>query len=157
MITETRAESGRVGLEETTLTTAIAVLVERIGALQKEDRDDLFELSKVLFTENSREELESAARAMQEILEQAPIEVKKLDMSPSASPGLARWIEYVSARIRSLRKGAGLTQTQLSERSGIPQGHISNLERGKHSPSFATLKKLAGAIGVPISDLDPSA
>ena len=45
------------------------------------------------------------------------------------------------------RNSSGLTQKQLSERSGIAQGDISKLENGNGNPSLRTLKRLADAMG----------
>ena len=45
------------------------------------------------------------------------------------------------------RNSSGLTQKQLSERSGIAQGDISKLENGNGNPSIRTLKRLADAMG----------
>jgi predicted transcriptional regulator len=42
---------------------------------------------------------------------------------------------------------SGLTQKQLSELSGIAQGDISKLEKGKSNPSVRTLQKLAKGMG----------
>ena len=47
------------------------------------------------------------------------------------------------ARIRS-----GMTQTQLSKRSGISQADISRLETGNRNPSLNLLKRLANAMNV---------
>jgi len=44
------------------------------------------------------------------------------------------------------RKNAGLTQKQLSERTGIAQSDISKLESGDGNPSLNTLKRLALAM-----------
>ena len=44
------------------------------------------------------------------------------------------------------RKSIGLTQKQLSERTGIAQGDISRLENGNGNPSLNTLKRLASAM-----------
>jgi predicted transcriptional regulator len=44
------------------------------------------------------------------------------------------------------RKNTGLTQKQLSERTGIAQGDISRLENGNANPSLKTLKRLAAAM-----------
>lgn len=41
------------------------------------------------------------------------------------------------------RKNAGLTQKELSERTGIAQGDISKLENGNANPSIRTLQRLA--------------
>ena len=44
------------------------------------------------------------------------------------------------------RKQSGLTQKELSERTGIAQGDISKLERGNANPSIRTLQKLAAGM-----------
>jgi len=46
------------------------------------------------------------------------------------------------------RKESGLTQKQLSERTGITQGDISKIENGNGNPSLKTLKRLASAMGM---------
>ena len=45
------------------------------------------------------------------------------------------------------RKQSGLTQKELSERTGITQGDISKLERGNANPSLNTLQRLAAGMG----------
>jgi predicted transcriptional regulator len=49
------------------------------------------------------------------------------------------------------RKEAGLTQAQVAERMGTKTSAIARLEAGggskKHSPSVATLRKYADAVG----------
>jgi len=44
------------------------------------------------------------------------------------------------------RKRSGLTQKQLSEKTGIAQGDISKLETGEANPSLRTLKRLAAGM-----------
>lgn len=45
------------------------------------------------------------------------------------------------------RKSAGITQKELSQKSGITQGDISKLENGNANPSIKTLQRLAAALG----------
>ncbi len=45
------------------------------------------------------------------------------------------------------RNAEGLTQKELSKRSGIAQGDISKLENGNANPSIRTLQRLAAAMG----------
>ncbi|MCC8076210.1 MAG: helix-turn-helix domain-containing protein [Clostridiales bacterium] len=45
------------------------------------------------------------------------------------------------------RRETGLTQKELSERTGISQGDISKLERGNGNPSLRTLQRLAAGLG----------
>ena len=55
------------------------------------------------------------------------------------------------------RQETGLTQKELSVRSGIAQGDISKMENGNANPSIKTLQKLASAMGktLKIEFVDP--
>jgi len=44
------------------------------------------------------------------------------------------------------RQKSGLTQKQLSEKTGIAQGDISKIEKGEANPSLRTLKRLASGM-----------
>lgn len=44
-------------------------------------------------------------------------------------------------------KSSGITQKELSQKSGIAQGDISKLENGNANPSLKTLQRLASAMG----------
>lgn len=46
------------------------------------------------------------------------------------------------------RKTTGLTQKQLSEKTGINQSDISRIEGGEANPTLATLKRLAAGMGM---------
>ncbi len=46
------------------------------------------------------------------------------------------------------RRRSGLTQKDLSERTGIAQGDISRLESGNSNPSIRTLQRLAAGMGM---------
>ena len=48
------------------------------------------------------------------------------------------------------RKSAGLTQKQLSEKTGITQADISKLESGNANPSLRTLQRLASCMGMKV-------
>ena len=52
----------------------------------------------------------------------------------------------ITRAILDARINAGLTQSELSERSGISQADISRLEKGTRNPSIALLKRLAEAL-----------
>ncbi len=58
----------------------------------------------------------------------------------------------VSRRLRAFRKKEGYTLRALSERSGVSVNTISLIERGKTSPTIATLHKLATALQVNLTD-----
>ena len=58
----------------------------------------------------------------------------------------------LGAAIRHARAGR-LTVAQLAERSGTSKGLISLIERGHGNPSFETLRRIAGALDVPLVQL----
>lgn len=59
----------------------------------------------------------------------------------------------IGVQIKQARLRAGLTQKQLAEQSGVQQGAISDIERGKgkDGPSYRTIKMLAEAIGADLA------
>jgi transcriptional regulator with XRE-family HTH domain len=64
--------------------------------------------------------------------------------------------KLVGENFARLRREKGLTQEQVSERSGFSQQYISGLERGKRNPAIVTLYELAQALNVSHVDLvDP--
>jgi len=60
-------------------------------------------------------------------------------MSSSHSP---RKIHLVGSRIRELRKGRRLTQTELSELIGVAQSDLSRMEQGEYKVGLDTLFKI---------------
>ena len=52
----------------------------------------------------------------------------------------------ITRAILDARINAGMTQMELSEKSGISQADISRLEKGTRNPSLALLKRLAQAM-----------
>jgi transcriptional regulator with XRE-family HTH domain len=61
--------------------------------------------------------------------------------------------ELFGSRLRELRRKRGVTQVLLSERSGLQQSHLSDMERGEKLPNLVTLLRLAAALGCKTSDL----
>lgn len=70
-----------------------------------------------------------------------------------AGPAAVAQAEALKAQYRLavelilLRKRRGLTQRQLSARTGIQQSEISRIEGGRANPTAATLAALARALG----------
>ena len=62
--------------------------------------------------------------------------------------------QRLSTVIRNLREQQNMTQEQLAKRTGVTQGYIAQLESGlRKNPSLPLLKKLARALGVPMTEL----
>ena len=53
----------------------------------------------------------------------------------------------VGQRLKSVRKDQGMTLKQVAESSGMSPTHISEIERGKTSPTIGALRKIAKALG----------
>ena len=54
----------------------------------------------------------------------------------------ARKMNLVGSRIRELRKGRRLTQTELSEKIGVAQSDLSRMEQGEYKVGLDTLFKI---------------
>lgn len=52
------------------------------------------------------------------------------------------------ARLRELRRRAGLTQEALGERSGVGFKFLGSVERGHENPSLDVIGRLAAGLGV---------
>ncbi len=59
----------------------------------------------------------------------------------------------VGRNLKVWRARRGVTQTEMAERLNMSQGYFSRLELGKKSPSLRTLERLAGELGISVSDL----
>ena len=55
--------------------------------------------------------------------------------------------------IKFYRKELGLTQDKLSELSGISSDYLSEIERGKKTPSFKKIDLLANALKIEVYKL----
>jgi XRE family transcriptional regulator, regulator of sulfur utilization len=51
--------------------------------------------------------------------------------------------QYIAIHMKSFRREYGLSQEQLSERSGVPRSTIASLERGEGNPTLQVLVGIA--------------
>jgi len=56
-------------------------------------------------------------------------------------------------RIRQLRKERNLSQERLAERADLNAKYLGAVERGERNPSFESLFKIAGALGISLAFL----
>ena len=59
----------------------------------------------------------------------------------------------IGTRIIQLRNQKGLTQQELSDLTGLAPSYLSRIENRHLEPRPLTLRKIATALGVPISDI----
>ena len=56
-------------------------------------------------------------------------------------------VEEVGKRLKEVRRERSMTLKQVAEGSGMSPTHISEIERGKTSPTVGALRRIAGALG----------
>ena len=59
----------------------------------------------------------------------------------------------LSNHLRQLRETRGLTLVELAQESGVSRATLSRIENGETSPTAETLRKLATAFALPVSQL----
>lgn len=68
------------------------------------------------------------------------------------SPLTPRKVHLVGSRIRELRKGRRLTQTELSEKIGVAQSDLSRMEQGEYKVGLDTLFKILQVFDLKMSE-----
>jgi DNA-binding XRE family transcriptional regulator len=54
---------------------------------------------------------------------------------------------WFAGRLRELREGAGLTQTELAGKAGLTREGVAQLETGRRKPAWETVLALCEALG----------
>ena len=112
----------------------------------KDDLEDMFGQREGLFTicnkakdckEREEREMSDLSELTSELMQDKEFRKEYEDLQPEINIMRA----MMDARIR-----AGMTQMELSQKSGISQADISRLENGTRNPSIALLKRLADAM-----------
>lgn len=70
--------------------------------------------------------------------------------TPSADAGVP---DTIGARLRRRRLAKRMTLREVADGAGLSEGFLSQLERGVHSGSVATLQKIADVLGLTVGDL----
>jgi len=59
----------------------------------------------------------------------------------------------VGAFVQAYRKRLGWSQARLARRCGMARANLARLESGRHEPLLSSVKRVASALGVKLSDL----
>lgn len=134
------------------------LLSKKLQSLSKEATEDLMSLVPELVACDSREVFSEIAETVREIIFPELIGgIQHGSAGPvSTTANLEVRMRFVGGKIKEARCAKNWTQDKLAEESNIPQGYISKLESGQHSPNHRTLQRLAAAMGVEVGQLDPS-
>jgi DNA-binding XRE family transcriptional regulator len=86
-------------------------------------------------------------RKLQDFMREVEAEARR--DGPEAVAELAAFDAHfrIAGELLCLRKARGLTQRQLSDRTGIQQSEISRIEAGHANPTVGTVSALARALG----------
>ena len=75
---------------------------------------------------------------------------------PSSAPDAVAEVD-VGERLRDIRRLRRATLRTIADRAGVSESFLSQVERGRASASIASLRRIAGALGVTVADLfEPS-
>lgn len=81
-------------------------------------------------------------------------EITSSEGGKEAIEELNREAERFLAKYTQHKARLGLsTQQDVADLTGIDRRYISEIEKGKHKPQFKTLKKIADAFGISVTDL----
>jgi transcriptional regulator with XRE-family HTH domain len=71
---------------------------------------------------------------------------------PSSAPDAVTEVD-VGERLRVIRGLRRCTLRTVADRAGVSESFLSQVERGRASASIASLRRIAGALGVSVADL----
>ena len=71
---------------------------------------------------------------------------------PSSAPDVTSEVD-VGERLRDMRRLRRATLKTIADRAGVSESFLSQVERGRASASIASLRRIAGALGVSVADL----
>ncbi|GED35000.1 helix-turn-helix transcriptional regulator [Brevibacillus centrosporus] len=59
----------------------------------------------------------------------------------------------IGEKIKSYRKKTGLTQAMLADKANMSRSYLADVERDRYNPSVDTLKAIADALNIPLTQL----
>jgi len=70
-----------------------------------------------------------------------------------SGPRDSAYLQLVGSRVRSRRRKLGISRKVLSQKSGVSERYLAELERGSGNASLLVLRSVADALGLRIDDL----
>ena len=141
-------------------TDQLSAIVRLIFNAKREDLRAVARLLQIIAETESSAEREGLFDLLSEVFSRTGSKLIDLDdaqgsLAPDKRKRSERFQRSVGTAVRMRREDLGWTQRKLSEETGLPQSHISRIERGKLAATGYTIAKLAKALGVRRCDLDP--
>ena len=64
-----------------------------------------------------------------------------------------KYTSLMGKRIKRSREARGMTQRTLADRAAITRKYVVDLEAGRYDPTVGVLRRIAKALGVPVTEL----
>ena len=132
-----------------------------LESLPSETAEDLIELLGMLKRETDLKVKSGISQTIEEILFPSSMLVdlkEEYDLEHESAEVRQRVNDYRRKSgecIRTRRCELGMSQEELANLAGISQSHVCRLETGVHVPTYETIKKVAKALDIHPSKLDP--
>lgn len=68
-------------------------------------------------------------------------------------PARSRELAALGEALRRERQRQGRTQQAVADDAGVRREYLASAELGERNPAYATLTRIAGGLGVPLSQL----
>src|SRR5512141_1601128 len=79
--------------------------------------------------------------------------MKAARAKPAASRNADAYLHRLGERVRVLRNQRGMTRKALAEHADVSERYLAQLEAGKGNISIVLLRRVARAIGLPVTQL----
>jgi len=66
---------------------------------------------------------------------------------------MTKTVDFLAKELKARRKRAGLSQDELSEKTGVSMAQISEIERGIANPTLSILEKIADYFQITVAEL----
>jgi ribosome-binding protein aMBF1 (putative translation factor) len=143
------------------LQSYLTLAVEALRKLTPADVKDMAELLvefKDASDEKDSSRQQASARALVELFTDRTGRSLGVTSIKSAKPAqLSAWMNHVAKTVKVLRTERNMSQAELAVQTGLTQSHVSRIESAMLTVSHRTVVRLAKALGVPVSRIDPSA
>ena len=145
--------------EKPALTPEEKIVLDRIRKMRPSQHERFCRLVDMFRNAETEEEANEIGEVLAEILFGEPKDYTASTLTSDSSPdgleALQKHRNFVGEQIRKCRQKLKMSQEDLAKKAGIPQSHVCRLETGKHAPTYLTIERLADALGVSASQLDP--
>lgn len=79
------------------------------------------------------------------------IPIKRIIIIAGTFKEVQRNMDY-GKKLKSIRENKKISIYQISQETGISQGHISDLENGRNQPTIETLRKILVPLGITLAE-----